>query len=126
MAVTRAPKKGAKAGKSKSKPAAKKSSVKKPVAKKVKPAKKVVKIPQKAVLDAKDVAQIVKVKELVIQQKSVLAELQSRGIENIHRIVKKADQDLVLIARELEDSVPKQVEKLRKVGLSPFRMLKKS
>ena len=126
MAVTRAPKKGAKAGKSKSKAAAKKSSVKKPVAKKVKPAKKVVKIPQKAVLDAKDVAQIVKVKELVIQQKSVLAELQSRGIENIHRIVKKADQDLVLIARELEDTVPKQVEKLRKLGLSPFRMLKKS
>jgi len=126
VAVTRAPKKGAKAGKSKSKPAAKKSSVKKPVAKKVKPAKKVVKIPQKAVLDAKDVAQIVKVKELVVQQKSVLAELQSRGIDNIHRIVKKADQDLVLIARELEDSVPKQVEKLRKVGLSPFRMLKKS
>ena len=126
MAVTRAPKKGAKAGKSKSKPAAKKSSVKKPIAKKVKPAKKVVKIPQKAVLDAKDVAQIVKVKELVIQQKSVLAELQSRGIDNIHRIVKKADQDLVLIARELEDSVPKQVEKLRKLGLSPFRMLKKS
>jgi RNA polymerase primary sigma factor len=126
VAVTRAPKKGAKAGKSKSKPAAKKSSVKKPVAKKVKPAKKVVKIPQKSVLDAKDVAQIVKVKELVVQQKSVLAELQSRGIDNIHRIVKKADQDLVLIARELEDSVPKQVEKLRKVGLSPFRMLKKS
>ena len=126
MAVTRAPKKGAKAGKSKSKPAAKKSSVKKPAAKKVKPTKKVVKIPQKAVLDAKDVAQIVKVKELVVQQKSVLAELQSRGIDNIHRIVKKADQDLVLIARELEDSVPKQVEKLRKLGLSPFRMLKKS
>ena len=126
MAVTRAPKKSAKAGKSKSKPAAKKSSVKKPVAKKVKPAKKVVKIPQKAVLDAKDVAQIVKVKELVIQQKSVLAELQSRGIDNIHRIGKKADQDLVLIARELEDSVPKQVEKLRKLGLSPFRMLKMS
>ena len=126
MAVTRAPKKGAKAGKSKKKPAAKKSSVKKPVAKKVKPAKKVIKIPQKAVLDAKDVAQIVKVKELVVQQKSVLVELQSRGIDNIHRIVKKADQDLVLIARELEDSVPKQVEKLRKLGLSPFRMLKKS
>ena len=101
MAVTRAPKKSAKAGKSKSKPAVKKSSAKKP-------AKKVIKIPQKAVLDAKDVAQIVKVKELVIQQKSVLAELESRGITNIHRIVKKADQDLVLIARELEDSVPKQ------------------
>ena len=126
MAVTRAPKKGAKAGKGKSKPVNKKSSVKKPAAKKVKPAKKVVKIPQKVILDAKDVAQIVKVKELVIQQKNVLAELQGRGIDNIHRIVKKADQDLVLIARELETTVPKQVEKLRKLGLSPFRMLKKS
>ncbi|NDI11219.1 MAG: RNA polymerase sigma factor, partial [Actinobacteria bacterium] len=126
MAVSRAPKKGAKAGKSKSKPAAKKSSAKKVVAKKVKVAKKPVKIPQKAVLDAKDVSQILKVKELVIQQKSVLAELENRGITNIHRIVKKADQDLVLIARELEESVPKQIEKLRKVGLSPFRMLKKS
>ena len=126
MAVTRAPKKGGKAGKSKSKPAAKKSSAKKVVVKKVKAAKKPIKIPQKAVLDAKDVSQILKVKELVIQQKSVLAELDSRGISNIHRIVKKADQDLVLIARELEESVPKQVEKLRKLGLSPFRMLKKT
>ena len=126
MALTRAPKKGAKAGKSKSKTAAKKSSVKKSKIKKVKPAKKVVKIAQKAVLDAKDVAAIVRVKDLVIHQKSVLTELHSRGIDNIHRIVKKADQDLVLIARELEVSVPKQVEKLRKVGLSPFRMLKKT
>ena len=132
MAVSRAPKKGAKAGKSKSKsapkskPVAKKSAVKKVVAKKAPPAKKVAKIAQKAILDAKDVSQILKVKELVIQQKSVLAELEGRGITNIHRIVKKADQDLVLIARELEDTVPKQVEKLRKLGLSPFRMLKKS
>jgi len=132
VAVSRAPKKGAKAGKSKSKsapkskPVVKKSAVKKVVAKKAPPAKKVAKIAQKAILDAKDVSQILKVKELVIQQKSVLAELEGRGITNIHRIVKKADQDLVLIARELEDTVPKQVEKLRKLGLSPFRMLKKS
>jgi len=126
VAVTRAPKKGGKAGKSKSKPAAKKSSAKKVVAKKVKAAKKPIKIPQKAVLDAKDVGQILKVKEMVIQQKTVLAELEGRGITNIHRIVKKADQDLVLIARELEEIVPKQVEKLRKLGLSPYRMLKKS
>ena len=126
MALTRAPKKGAKAGKRKSKTAAKKSSVKKSKIKKVKAAKKVVKIAQKSVLDAKDIAQILRVKELVIQQKSVLVELQSRGVGNIHRIAKKSDQDLVLIARELEITVPKQVEKLRKVGLSPFRMLKKT
>ena len=127
MAVTRAPKKGAKASKSKVKPAVKKSSAKKASAKKVKPVKKVEKIPVKAVLDAKDVAQILKVRELATQQKTVLAELETRGVTNIHRIVKKADQDLVLIARELEAIVPKQIEKLKKAGLgSPFRILKKT
>ena len=127
MAVTRAPKKGAKASKSKAKPAAKKSSAKKASAKKVKPVKKVEKVPLKQVLDAKDVAQILKVRELATQQKTVLAELEARGVTNIHRIVKKADQDLVLIARELEGIVPKQIEKLKKAGLgSPFRMLKKT
>jgi RNA polymerase primary sigma factor len=127
VAVTRAPKKGAKASKSKVKPAVKKSSAKKASAKKVKPFKKVEKIPVKAVLDAKDVAQILKVRELATQQKTVLAELETRGVTNIHRIVKKADQDLVLIARELEAIVPKQIEKLKKAGLgSPFRILKKT
>jgi RNA polymerase primary sigma factor len=127
VAVTRAPKKGAKASKAKSKPAIKKSSTKKASAKKLKPVKKVEKIPLKAVLDAKDVAQILKVRELATQQKTVLAELETRGVTNIHRIVKKADQDLVLIARELEAIVPKQIEKLKKAGLgSPFRILKKT
>ena len=127
MAVSRAPKKGAKASKSKSKPALKKKLVKKSPVKKGKPAKKVEKVPLKVNLDAKDVAQILKVKDLVIQQKNLLIELESRGITNIHRIVKKVDQDLVLIARELESTVPKQVEKLRKAGLgSPYRMLKKT
>ncbi len=127
MAVSRAPKKGAKASKSKSKPAAKKKLVKKSLVKKGKPAKKVEKVPLKTNLDAKDVSQILKVKDLVIQQKNVLSELESRGITNIHRIVKKADQDLVLIARELETILPKQIEKLRKAGLgSPYRMLKKT
>jgi RNA polymerase primary sigma factor len=127
VAVTRAPKKGAKASKSKVKPAVKKSSAKKASAKKVKPVKKAEKVPLKQVLDAKDVAQILKVRELATQQKTVLAELETRGVTNIHRIVKKADQDLVLIARELEAILPKQIEKLKKAGLgSPFRMLKKT
>ena len=126
MAVSRAPKKGVKAGKGKQKPVKKKSSVKKVATKKVKPAKKVIKIPQKAILDAKDVGMILKVRDLVNQQKSVMAEVNSRGISNIHRIAKKSDQDIVLIARELEMSVPKQIEKLRKLGLTPYRMLKKS
>ena len=72
MAVSRAPKKGGKGGKSKGKPAAKKSSAKKVVGKKAKVAKKPVKIPQKAVLDAKDVAQIL---IMVITINKVLAQL---------------------------------------------------
>jgi len=126
VAVIRAPKKGVKAGKKvvkKSKPVAKKS-----VAKKL-PAKKAaaVKIEVKQVLDAKDVAQILKVKESITRQKEVMAELASRGVTNINRIAKKADQELVVEARELEISVPKLIEKMRKAGLgTPSRVLKRA
>ena len=126
MAVIRAPKKGAKAGKkvvSKSKPAKKKTVAKKLPAKKAAPVKIVV----KQVLDAKDVAQIIKVKEAIARQKEVLAELTARGVTNINRIAKKADQELVVEARELEISVPKLVEKMRKAALgTPSRVLKRA
>ena len=126
MAVIRAPKKGVKAGKKvvkKSKPVAKKTVAKKVPAKKVAP----VKIEVKQVLDAKDVAQILKVKESITRQKEVLAELSSRGVTNINRIAKKADQELVVEARELELSVPKLIEKMRKSGLgTPSRVLKRA
>lgn len=126
MAVIRAPKKGAKAGKkvvSKSKPAKKKTVAKKLPAKKAAPEKIVV----KQVLDAKDVAQIIKVKEAIARQKEVLAELTARGVTNINRIAKKADQELVVEARELEISVPKLVEKMRKAALgTPSRVLKRA
>ena len=126
MAVIRAPKKGVKAGKkvaSKSKPVAKKTAAKKLLAKKVAP----VKIPVKQVLDAKDVAQILKVKEAISRQKTVLAELATRGVTNINRIAKKVDQELVVEARALEVSVPKLVEKMRKAGLgTPSRVLKRA
>jgi RNA polymerase sigma factor RpoD-like protein len=126
VAVIRAPKKGVKAGKkvvSKSKPAKKKTVAKKLPAKKAAPAKIVV----KQVLDAKDVAQIIKVKEAITRQKEVLAELASRGVTNINRIAKKADQELVVEARELEISVPKLVEKMRKAALgTPSRVLKRA
>ena len=126
MAVIRAPKKGVKAGKkvaSKSKPAKKKTAVKKVPAKKAAP----VKIPVKQVLDAKDVAQILKVKESITRQKAVTAELEARGITNINRLVKKADQELVQEARELVVSVPKLIEKMRKAGLgTPSRILKRA
>jgi RNA polymerase sigma factor RpoD-like protein len=126
VAVIRAPKKGVKAGKKvvkKSKPVAKKAVAKKVPAKKVAP----VKIEVKQVLDAKDVAQILKVKESITRQKEVLAELSSRGVTNINRIAKKADQELVVEARELELSVPKLIEKMRKAGLgTPSRVLKRA
>ena len=126
MAVIRAPKKGVKAGKkvvSKSKPAKKKTVAKKLPAKKAAPEKIVV----KQVLDAKDVALILKVKEAITRQKEVLAELTARGVTNINRIAKKADQELVVEARELEISVPKLVEKMRKAALgTPSRVLKRA
>ena len=126
MAVIRAPKKGVKAGKkvvSKSKPAKKKTVAKKLPAKKAAPEKIVV----KQVLDAKDVAQIIKVKEAITRQKEVLAELTARGVTNINRIAKKADQELVVEARELEISVPKLIEKMRKAALgTPSRVLKRA
>jgi RNA polymerase primary sigma factor len=126
VAVIRAPKKGVKAGKkvvSKSKPAKKKTVAKKLPAKKAAPEKIVV----KQVLDAKDVAQILKVKEAITRQKEVLAELTARGVTNINRIAKKADQELVVEARELEISVPKLVEKMRKAALgTPSRVLKRA
>jgi RNA polymerase primary sigma factor len=126
VAVIRAPKKGVKAGKkvvSKSKPAKKKPVAKKLPAKKAAPEKIVV----KQVLDAKDVAQIIKVKEAITRQKEVLAELTSRGVTNINRIAKKADQELVVEARELEITVPKLIEKMRKAALgTPSRVLKRA
>jgi RNA polymerase sigma factor RpoD-like protein len=126
VAVIRAPKKGVKAGKkvvSKSKPAKKKTVAKKLPAKKAAPEKIVV----KQVLDAKDVAQIIKVKEAITRQKEVLAELTSRGVTNINRIAKKADQELVVEARELEIAVPKLIEKMRKAALgTPSRVLKRA
>jgi RNA polymerase sigma factor RpoD-like protein len=126
VAVIRAPKKGVKAGKkvvSKGKPAKKKTVAKKLPAKKAVPIKIVV----KQVLDAKDVAQIIKVKEAITRQKEVLAELTARGVTNINRIAKKADQELVVEARELEISVPKLIEKMRKAALgTPSRVLKRA
>ena len=126
MAVIRAPKKGVKAGKKvvkKSKPVAKKAVAKKVPAKKAAP----IKIEVKQVLDVKDVAQILKVKESITRQKEVLAELSSRGVTNIYRIAKKADQELVVEARELQLSVPKLIEKMRKAGLgTPSRVLKRA
>ena len=125
---------------------AKKAAAKKAVAKKAAPAKKAVakkapakpvkkapakkaevKIPLKKELTASDVKQILDARDLVERQKSVLAELESRGVTSLNRIPKKADKELVDEAKALEVSVPKVTEKLKKAGLgSPYRMLKNS
>ena len=107
---------------------------KKAVAKKAAPVKKAapakkaeVKIPLKKELTASDVKQILDARDLVERQKSVLAELESRGVTSLNRIPKKADKELVDEAKALEVSVPKATEKLKKAGLgSPYRMLKNS
>ena len=109
--------------------------VKKAVAKKAAPVKKVAakkaapvkKIELKKVLTAKDVQQIVDVKNAVLRQNEVLAELETRGVTSINRIPKKVDKDLVDEARALANAVPVMIEKLRKGGLgSPSRILKKA
>ena len=141
MAVSRAPKnkgKVVKAVKKAAKPASK--SAKKAPAKKVAPKKDAKKAPAKKPikkvepkvllkkeLTANDVKQILDARDLVERQKTVLAELEKRGVKSIHRIPKKADKELVDEAKALEISVPKVTEKLKKAGLgSPYRMLKNS
>ena len=102
----------------------KKMVAKKAVAKKAAPAKK---IEFKKDLTAKDVQKIVDVKNAVLRQNEVLAELKTRGVTSINRIPKKVDKDLVDEARALAKEVPIVVEKLRKSGLgSPARVLKKA
>jgi len=117
--------------------AKKAAPVKKAVAKKAAPVKKAApakKTELKKVLTAKDVQQIAKdvqqivdAKNAVLRQNEVLAELETRGVSSINRIPKKADKDLVDEARALATEVPVIIEKLRKSGLgSPSRILKKA
>ena len=118
------------------KPVAKKAApVKKAAAKKVAPVKKAVvkkaapvkKIELKKDLTAKDVAQIVNVRDLAIRLKEVQAELETRGVTSLNRIPKRADKELVDEAKLLGPQVETLTEKLRKAGLgSPFRLLKKT
>jgi RNA polymerase primary sigma factor len=105
---------------------AKKAVAKKVPVKKVPTKKAVVKIPAKKDLTVGDVRQIISAKAAVHRQKEVSEELAARGVTSLKRIPKNIDKPLVVEAIELENSVPKLVEKLRKLGLSPNRILKKS
>ena len=152
MAVFSALKNKAKAGKTAAKPAAKKApakkvaakkvAAKKVVAKKAAPAKKAAakkaapvkkvaakpaKIELKKDLTAKDVQQLVDLKNLVARHKEIVETLAASGIDNYRKAVKKEFMALALEARQLDEVIPAATEKARKAGLgAPSRILSKA
>ena len=146
MAVFSALKNKAKAKKSAAKkPApAKKAIAKKAVAKKVAPAKKApakkapakkvavkkaapVKVALKKDLTAKEVQQLVDLKNAVARQKEIVETLAASGIDNYRKAVKKEFMALALEARQLDAVLPVEIEKARKAGLgAPSRILSKA
>ena len=147
VAVFSALKNKAKAGKTAAKPAAKKAPAKKvaakkvvakkaapakkSVAKKAAPVKKVVakpaKIELKKDLTAKEVQQLVDLKNLVARHKEIVETLAASGIDNYRKAVKKEFMALALEARQLDEVIPAATEKARKAGLgAPSRILSKA
>jgi len=147
VAVFSALKNKAKAGKTAAKPAAKKAPAKKVAAKKVvakkaapakkaaakkaAPVKKVVakpaKIELKKDLTAKEVQQLVDLKNLVARHKEIVETLAASGIDNYRKAVKKEFMALALEARQLDEVIPAATEKARKAGLgAPSRILSKA
>ena len=153
MAVFSALKNKAKAKKAAAKPAAKKavakkapakkaapvkkSVAKKAVAKKAAPVKKVaakpvkpvkpVKVELKKDLSAKEVQQLVDLKNAVARQKEIVETLAASGIDNYRKAVKKEFMALALEARQLDVEIPEATEKARKAGLgAPSRILSKA
>ena len=141
MAVFSALKNKAKGKKVAAKPAAKKAVAKKAVAKKAvakkapakkaAPVKKVaakpVKVELKKDLSAKEVQQLVDLKNLVTRHKEIVDSLAVSGIDNYRKAVKKEFMALALEARQLDEVIPEATEKARKAGLgSPSRILSKA
>ena len=146
MAVFSALKNKAKAKKSAAKKTApaKKAVAKKAVAKKAAPAKKVAakKAPAKKVaakkaapakiaikkdLTAKEVQQLVNLKNDVARQKEIIETLAASGIDNYRKAVKKEFMALALEARHFDETLPVDIEKARKSGLgAPSRILSKA
>ena len=78
-------------------------------------------------LTAKEVQQLVDIKNDIARRKEILANLEAAGITNINKIVKKEFQAIVLEARALAQSIPLDTEKARKAGLGgPNRILSKA
>ena len=154
MAVFSALKNKAKGKKAAAKPAAKKAVAKKAPAKKAAPVKKAVakkavakkvapvkkaapvkkvapakpvKIELKKDLTAKEVQQLVDLKNAVARQKEIIETLAASGIDNYRKAVKKEFMALALEARQLDIEIPDATEKARKAGLgAPSRILSKA
>ena len=107
---------------------AKKAPAKKAApAKKVAPLKKPVKIEVKKDLTAKEVQQLVDLKNLVARHNEIVETLAASGIDNYRKAVKKEFMALALEARQLDVEIPESAEKSRKAGLgSPSRILSKA
>ena len=114
-----------------------KAVAKKAVAKKAAPAKKVaakpvkpakpVKVEIKKDLTAKEVQQLVDLKNAIARQKEIVETLAASGIDNYRKAVKKEFMALALEARQLDLEIPDATEKARKGGLgSPSRILSKA
>ena len=107
---------------------AKKAPAKKAApAKKVAPLKKPVKIEVKKDLTAKEVQQLVDLKNMVARHNEIVETLAASGIDNYRKAVKKEFMALALEARQLDVEIPEATEKSRKAGLgSPSRILSKA
>jgi RNA polymerase primary sigma factor len=103
--------------------AAKKAPAKKVAAKKAAPAK----IAIKKDLTAKEVQQLVNLKNDVARQKEIIETLAASGIDNYRKAVKKEFMALALEARHFDETLPVDIEKARKSGLgAPSRILSKA
>ena len=128
--------KKAPAKKAVAKKAAKKAPVKKAPAKKVaaKPVKKVaakpvkpVKVALKKDLSAKEVQQLVNLKNDVARHKEIVEILAASGIENYRKAVKKEFLAIAQEARHLDETIAVDAEKARKAGLgTSARILSKA
>jgi RNA polymerase primary sigma factor len=129
VAVFSALKNKAKAKKTAAKPAVKKAVAKKAPAKKAAPVKAVkpAKVELKKDLTAKDVQQLVDLKNAIARQKEIVETLAASGIDNYRKAVKKEFMALALEARQLDVEIPEATEKARKAGLgAPSRILSKA
>ena len=115
--------------KSQKKAPVKKVAAKKAPAKKAAPVKKVapVKIALKKDLSAKEVQQLVNLKNDVTRHNEIVATLAASGIENYRKAVKKEFLALAQEARHLDETLLIDSEKARKAGLgTASRILSKA